>query len=94
MVLDADLSKSLDLDKFESHLPKQFLQIGIAEQDMTSIAGGLALNGYVPIVTTYASFFRRCFEQIYVNATEKTPVIYIGNYSGLCYATDGKNHQT
>jgi len=93
IVFDADLEKSMKLTPIAEKYGKRFVESGIAEQDMASTAGGFALSGFMPVVNTYASFFRRCFEQVYVNATEKTPVIYAGSYSGLCYATDGKTHQ-
>ena len=93
IVLDADLEKSMKLTPIAEKYGKRFVESGIAEQDMASTAGGFALSGFIPVVNTYATFFRRCFEQIYVNATEKTPVIYAGSYSGLCYASDGKTHQ-
>jgi len=93
VVLDADLEKSMRLTEFAQKYPERFLEMGIAEQDMVSVAGGLALNGFLPIVNTYASFFRRAFEQIYINSTEKLPIVYAGHYSGLSYSTDGKSHQ-
>ncbi len=92
-VLDADLEKSCKLTTFAEQFPDQFIEMGIAEQDMVSCAGGLALRGLLPVVNTYASFFRRAYEQIYVNATEKTKIVYAGHYAGLCYAPDGKTHQ-
>ena len=92
-VLDADLEKPCRLALFAVNRPEQFIEVGIAEQDMVSMAGGLALRGLLPVVNTYASFFRRAFEQVYVNATEGTRVIYAGHYAGLCYTTDGKTHQ-
>jgi transketolase len=92
-VLDADLEKSCALTAFATQFPEQFLELGVAEQNMVSIAGGLALCGLVPICNTYANFYRRAAEQIYVNASEKTRVLYAGHYAGLCYATDGKTHQ-
>ncbi len=92
-VLDADLEKPCRLTEFAVRFPDQFIEMGIAEQDMVSCAGGLALSGLVPVVNTYASFFRRAFEQVYVNATEATRVLYAGHYAGLCYTTDGKTHQ-
>jgi len=91
--IDADLEKSCKLTEFALNFSHRFIEVGIAEQDMISIAGGLALSGKLPIVNTYANFYRRGFEQIYVNATENTRVIYAGHYSGLCYTTDGKTHQ-
>ncbi|MBP7654070.1 hypothetical protein KA977_11645 [Candidatus Dependentiae bacterium] len=91
--LDADLEKSCKLTEFALRFPARFIEMGIAEQDMISVAGGLALKGKIPVVNTYASFYRRGYEQIYVNCSEGKKIIYAGHYSGLCYATDGKTHQ-
>ncbi|HNW92838.1 MAG TPA: 1-deoxy-D-xylulose-5-phosphate synthase N-terminal domain-containing protein [bacterium] len=93
MVLDADLAKSCGLDRLPSR-PRQFVELGISEQDMVSFAGGLALRGYRPIVNTYASFFKRAYEQLCVNQSEQVPVIYAGHYAGFDYHTDGKTHQS
>lgn len=93
LVLDADLEKACRLTGFAEKYPERFLEMGIAEQDMVSCAGGLALQGKIPIVNTFAAFYRRAFEQIYVNATEKTKIVYAGHYAGLCYFSDGKSHQ-
>lgn len=92
-VLDADLEKSCRLTDFAAAFPDRFLEMGIAEQDMVAFAGGLALAGALPVVNTYASFFRRAYEQTYLNATERTRILYAGHYAGLCYAPDGKTHQ-
>jgi transketolase len=93
-VLDADLEKPCRLTEFARSFPEQYVEMGIAEQDMVSFAGGLALRGeLVPVVNTYAAFFRRACEQVYVNATEGTKIVYAGHYAGLCYTTDGKTHQ-
>eukprot|EP00048_Salpingoeca_helianthica_P011355 m.163425 g.163425 ORF g.163425 m.163425 type:complete len:714 (-) comp15214_c0_seq2:43-2184(-) len=92
-VLDADLEKSCQLTAFALAHPTRFLEVGAAEQNMVGIAGGLALAGLLPFCNTYANFYRRAIEQVYVNATEHTRVVYAGHYAGLCYATDGKTHQ-
>jgi transketolase len=93
VVLDADLEHACRLTEVAKRFPKRFVEMGISEADMVSCAGGLALGGKLPVVNTYAAFFRRAYEQIYVNATEETRIIYAGHYAGLCYATDGKTHQ-
>jgi len=92
-VFDADLEKSCHLTEFAEKYPDRFVEMGIAEQDMCSCAGGFALRGKLPVVNTYAAFFRRAYEQIYANATEHTKIIYAGHYAGLCYSPDGKSHQ-
>jgi len=92
-VLDADLEKACRLSAFARNHPGRFLEMGIAEQDMAGCAGGPALAGWIPVVNTYAAFLRRAFEQIYMNATEGTRILYAGHYAGLCYFADGKSHQ-
>ena len=95
VVLDADLADDLNLYSFKDKYPKRFIQNGIAEQDMVSMAGGLALMGFLPVVNSFASFLSaRANEQIYNNATELTKIIYINLYSGLIPAGAGKSHQS
>jgi transketolase len=73
VVLDADLSADCGLRPFENTFPERFIENGIAEQDMVSIAGGLALHGFLPIVNSFGVFLAsRANEQIYNNATEGT----------------------
>ncbi|MEW6710168.1 MAG: 1-deoxy-D-xylulose-5-phosphate synthase N-terminal domain-containing protein [Candidatus Riflebacteria bacterium] len=93
-VLDADLEKSCRLTRFATKFSTRFIEVGISEQDMCSIASGLALSGKVPVVNTYASFFKRSLDQIFNAITEKLPVIFAAHYSGVDYHTDGKSHQS
>ncbi|MCW8812384.1 MAG: hypothetical protein OQK65_02525, partial [Chlorobium sp.] len=73
----------------------RFIENGIAEQDMVSMAGGLARMGLIPIVNTFASFLAaRANEQIYNNAGEKTKIIYTCHFSGMIPAGPGKSHQS
>ena len=92
VVLDADLSNACHLVDIEEH--PRFYEMGISEQDMVSFAGGLALAGKTPVVNTYAAFYKRAFEQMYVNAIEETRIVYAAHYAGTCYFTDGKTHQS
>ena len=95
VVLDADLSSDCRLRGFEAAYPERFIENGIAEQDMVSMAGGLALHGLLPVVNTFASFLAsRPNEQIYTNASEKTKIIYVCHYSGLIPAGPGQSHQS
>jgi transketolase len=93
VVLDADLAHSCRLDSLAARSDR-FYEMGIAEQDMVSFAGGLALAGRLPVVNTYAAFYKRAVEQIHVNQIDSLRVIYAGHYAGLCYFTDGKTHQS
>ncbi len=95
VVLDADLSADCGLRPFEKAYPERFVENGIAEQDMVSAAGGLALHGFLPIVNSFGVFLAsRANEQIYCNATEKTKIIYVCHYAGLIPAGPGKSHQS
>lgn len=95
VVLDGDLSADCKLRKFEKTYPYRFIENGIAEQDMVSMAGGLARMGLIPVVNTFASFLAaRANEQIYNNAGEKTKVIYTCHFSGMIPAGPGKSHQS
>ncbi len=95
VVLDADLSADCGLRPFETTFPERFIENGIAEQDMVSMAGGLALQGYLPIVNSFGVFLAsRSNEQVYTNATENTKIIYLCHYAGLIPAGPGKSHQS
>lgn len=95
VVLDGDLSADCKLRNFEKTFPDRFIENGIAEQDMVSMAGGIARMGLIPIVNTFASFLAaRANEQIYNNAGEKTKIIYTCHFSGMIPAGPGKSHQS
>lgn len=95
VVLDADLKLDCGLIPFEREFPERFIECGIAEQDMVSQAGGLALSGILPVVHSFACFFTpRANEQIYNNATEKTKIIYVGSLAGVLPGGPGHSHQS
>jgi transketolase len=94
VALDADLILDTGLIPFKDRYPERFFECGIAEQDMVSIAGGFALNGFLPIVHSFACFLSsRPNEQIYNNATEKTKIIYVGSLAGILPGGPGHSHQ-
>ncbi len=95
VVLDADLLIDTGLLKFKDKFTSRFIECGIAEQDMVSQAGGLALSGFLPIVHSFACFLSsRPQEQIYNNSTEKTKIIYVGSLAGILPAGPGHSHQS
>ncbi len=95
VVLDGDLAADCRIREFEIKYPERFIENGIAEQDMVSMAGGLARQGLLPVVNSFASFLAsRANEQIYNNASEKTKIIYACHYAGLIPAGPGKSHQS
>nr|WP_222025554.1 transketolase C-terminal domain-containing protein [Rhizobium laguerreae] len=95
VALDADLVLDTGLIPFREQFPDRFVECGIAEQDMVSTAGGMALNGLLPIVHSFACFLStRPNEQIYNNATEKTKIIYVGSLAGVVPGGPGHSHQS
>lgn len=94
VALDADLILDTGLIPFKEEFPERFIECGIAEQDMVSQAGGLALAGYLPIVHSFSCFLSsRPNEQIYNNSTEQTKIIYVGSLAGVIPGGPGHSHQ-
>jgi transketolase len=95
VVLDADLRLDCGLVGFREQYPDRFFECGIAEQDMVSQAGTMALAGLLPVVHSFACFLStRPNEQIYNNATEGSKVIYVGSLAGLVPGGPGHSHQS
>lgn len=95
VALDGDLVLDTGLIPFRERFPDRFIECGIAEQDMVSQAGGMALNGLLPVVHSFACFLSdRPNEQIYNNATEHTKIIYVGSLAGLIPGGPGHSHQS
>jgi transketolase len=95
VVLDADLRLDCGLVTFRDRFPERFYECGIAEQDMVSQAGAMALAGLLPVVHSFACFLStRPNEQIYNNATEGTKIIYAGSLAGLVPGGPGHSHQS
>jgi transketolase len=95
VVLDADLASDCRIRPVELAYPDRFVEVGIAEQDMVSMAAGLARQGLLPVVNSFASFLAaRANEQIYNQASEGTNVVYALHYAGLIPAGPGKSHQS
>jgi transketolase len=95
VVLDADLLSDCGIEAFRAELPERFIECGIAEQHMVSAAGGLALNGMLPIVHSFACFLStRANEHIYNNATERRKIIYTATLAGVVPGGPGHSHQS
>jgi transketolase len=95
VALDADLRYDCGLVDFRLRYPDRFFECGIAEQDMVSQAGAMALAGLLPVVHSFACFLStRPNEQIYNNATEGTKVIYVGSLAGIVPGGPGHSHQS
>jgi len=95
VALDADLVLDTGLIPFSEQFPERFIECGIAEMDMVSMAGGLALRGMRPVVHSFSCFLStRPNEQIYNNVTERTRIVYVGSLAGLLPSGPGHSHQS
>ena len=95
MVLCADLTESTRVQKFREKFPQQFIEIGVAEQNLVTVASGLAAVGKIPFVSSYAMFCPgRCWEQIRTTiGYNNRNVKIIGAHSGISVGPDGATHQ-
>ncbi len=94
LVLSADLTSSCEADLFRDTYPERFLSMGIAEQNMLSFAGGLAREGFIPLIHTFAVFiYRRAYDQIAMSvAYPNLPVKMFGFLPGIT-TPGGATHQ-
>tara|TARA_B100000780_G_scaffold240640_1_gene182826 strand:+ start:78 stop:1046 length:969 start_codon:yes stop_codon:yes gene_type:complete len=94
IVLDADIAGGTGMHHFRKAFPDRFVQCGIAEQNMMSMAGGLAATGLVPIVTTFAVFMLRAIEQARLSiAYANMNVKIVASHPGLDVGPDGASAQ-
>mgnify|MGYP002780340504 CR=1 FL=1 len=95
VLLSGDIGNRL-FDKYKAAAPTRFYNCGVAEQNMVTVAAGMALCGLRPIVYTITPFTTtRVFEQIRVDVCyHKAPVTIVGTGSGLSYASLGPTHHS
>ena len=93
--LCADLTGSVKMDSFATEFPERFVQVGIAEQNMTLVAAGLSAMGKIPFAASYAAFLPgRSFDQVRTTvAMAKLNVKVIGAHAGVSVGPDGATHQ-
>lgn len=95
VVLDADLSSSTQTKMFAKQFPNRFFNSGIAEQDMIATAAGLASQGKIPFVSTFAMFATgRTYDQIRNSICyPKFNVKIVATHGGVTVGEDGASHQ-
>jgi len=95
ILLSGDIGNRM-FDSFKEIAPDRFINCGIAEANMMSLASGMALSGLRPVVYTITPFTTtRCLEQIKIGAAyHNAPVLIIGTGSGLSYSELGPTHHS
>ncbi len=93
--LCADLTESTRMEDFAKEFPDRFIEIGIAEQNLASVASGMAAMGKIPFMSSYAAFSPgRNWEQIRTTiAYNNVPVKIVGSHAGISVGPDGGTHQ-
>jgi transketolase len=95
VALTADLVESTQVELFKKTFPERFFEMGVAEQNMASVASGMASMGKTPFMTSYAMFSPgRNWEQIRTTiAYNNVPVKIVGCHAGVSVGPDGGTHQ-
>ena len=95
VVLDADLTKSTKTNLFDKAFPDRHFNMGIAEADMVSTAGGLATCGKIPFLSSFAVFASgRVWEQIRMSVCyPELSVKIVATHGGITVGEDGASHQ-
>jgi transketolase len=89
VVLDGDVSNSTFADIFGKAFPERFFECRIAEQNMLSVAGGLAAAGKMPFVNSFAKFISRAYDQIEMLTIGGLNIKICGSHSGISLGADG-----
>ena len=95
VALSADLAGSVGLGDFVQEMGRRYIEVGVAEQNLVTVASGLAHMGKIPFAASYASFSPgRNWEQIRTSiCLNNQPVRLIGSHAGLNVGADGASHQ-
>ena len=95
VALCADLTESTRTLAFAEKFPERFIEVGVAEQNLVTVAAGMALGGKIPFTTSYATFSPgRNWEQIRTTICyNDVPVKIIGSHAGISVGPDGATHQ-
>lgn len=95
VALCADLSESTRVHWFQQKFPERFIQMGVAEQNMATVASGMANYGKIPFIASYAAFSPgRNNEQIRTTISlNHVPVKIVGCHAGVSVGPDGATHQ-
>lgn len=95
VALCADLAESTQMHHFRDRFPQRFVEVGVAEQNLVTVAAGMAHAGKIPFTSSYAAFSPgRNWEQIKTTAAmNRQPVVIVGSHAGINVGYDGATHQ-
>ncbi|WP_107667738.1 1-deoxy-D-xylulose-5-phosphate synthase [Cyanothece sp. BG0011] len=91
--ITAAMATGTGLDKLHAKLPKQYIDVGIAEQHAVTLSAGLACEGMRPVVAIYSTFLQRAYDQVLHDVCiQNLPVFFCLDRAGIVGA-DGPTHQ-
>lgn len=95
VVLCADLAESTRAEWFQKEFPDRYIELGVAEQNLATVASGMAAAGKIPFIASYAAFSPgRSYEQVRTTiALNEQPVKIAGMHAGISVGPDGATHQ-
>lgn len=95
VALCADVTESVQMHHFKNEFGKRFIEVGVAEQNLVTVASGMARAGKIPFAASYASFSPgRNWEQIRTTiCLNDMPVKLVGSHAGVTVGPDGATHQ-
>lgn len=95
VALCADLTDSTKMSEFKEAFPDRFVEVGVAEQNLVTVASGMARMGKIPFTSSYAAFSPgRNWEQIRTTiCLNEMPVAIVGSHAGVSVGPDGATHQ-
>ncbi|HNW71636.1 MAG TPA: transketolase C-terminal domain-containing protein [Candidatus Paceibacterota bacterium] len=93
--LCADLTESTQMNLFAERFPERFIEVGVAEQNLVTVASGMSAMGKIPFCASYAMFSPgRNWEQIRTTiAYNDRKVVIVGSHAGVSVGADGGSHQ-
>jgi transketolase len=89
VVLDGDVKNSTYAERFLDAYPDRYVEGFIAEQNMVSVGAGLAAQGFVPFVSSFACFLTRAADQIRMAGISRSTVKLCGSHAGVSIGEDG-----
>ena len=93
VAITASMKDGTGLTEFSKKFPERFFDIGIAEQHALGLAAGMAIDGMIPVVPIYSSFYQRAYDQVIHDiALQNLPVVMCVDRAGIVGA-DGETHQ-
>jgi transketolase len=89
LALDGDVKNSTFAEHFMRHFPERFVECFIAEQNMVSVAAGLAAQGFIPFASSFACFLERAADQVRMAGISRSNVKLCGSHAGVSIGEDG-----